>query len=85
MARGGPGPGAVSALLRRPERRLFAAAQRPERAQQFEASIPVLMFCVACGLSMDYEVFMLARIKEEYERVGDTRRAGPPGSGRAPR
>ncbi|MFH8486823.1 MMPL family transporter [Streptomyces longisporoflavus] len=40
-----------------------------------EPSIPVLMFCVVYGLSMDYEVFMLARIKEEYERVGDTERA----------
>ena len=27
-----------------------------------EPSIPVLMFCVAYGLSMDYEVFLLARI-----------------------
>ncbi|MFP3989808.1 MMPL family transporter [Streptomyces sp. E11-3] len=40
-----------------------------------EPSIPVLMFCVAYGLSMDYEVFMLSRIKEEYERTGDTERA----------
>lgn len=40
-----------------------------------EPSIPVLMFCVAYGLSMDYEVFMLARIKEEYERIGDTEAA----------
>ncbi|MGW6454908.1 MMPL family transporter [Streptomyces sp. NPDC055078] len=32
---------------------------------------PVLMFCVAFGLSMDYEVFMLSRIKEEYARGGD--------------
>ncbi|MEV0321170.1 MMPL family transporter [Streptomyces sp. NPDC050658] len=40
-----------------------------------EPSIPVLMFCVAYGLSMDYEVFMLARIKEEYERTGDTEAA----------
>ncbi|WP_335988293.1 MMPL family transporter [Glycomyces sp. MUSA5-2] len=37
----------------------------------FEPSIPILMFCVAYGLSMDYEVFMLARIKEEYDRSGD--------------
>ena len=29
-----------------------------------EANIPVLMFCVAFGLSMDYEVFLLARIRE---------------------
>ncbi|MEU8529345.1 MMPL family transporter [Streptomyces sp. NPDC048629] len=40
-----------------------------------EPSIPVLMFCVVYGLSMDYEVFLLARIKEEYERTGDTERA----------
>ncbi|MGX2994015.1 MMPL family transporter [Streptomyces sp. JNUCC 64] len=37
-----------------------------------EPSIPILMFCVAFGLSMDYEVFMLSRIKEEYHRSGDT-------------
>ncbi|MFJ3725241.1 MMPL family transporter [Streptomyces sp. NPDC090045] len=36
-----------------------------------EPSIPILMFCIAFGLSMDYEVFMLSRIKEEYERTGD--------------
>ncbi|MFF9287075.1 MMPL family transporter [Streptomyces griseosporeus] len=40
-----------------------------------EPSIPVLMFCVAYGLSMDYEVFLLARIKEEHDRTGDTLRA----------
>ncbi|MDX1659755.1 MAG: MMPL family transporter [Nitriliruptorales bacterium] len=34
-------------------------------------TMPVLMFCVAFGLSMDYEVFMLSRIKEEYDRTGD--------------
>jgi RND superfamily putative drug exporter len=32
---------------------------------------PVLMFCIAFGLSMDYEIFLLARIKEEYDRTGD--------------
>ncbi|MCC3763540.1 MMPL family transporter [Glycomyces sp. TRM65418] len=37
----------------------------------FEPSIPILMFCIAYGLSMDYEVFMLARIKEAYDRTGD--------------
>ncbi|MEV0929572.1 MMPL family transporter [Streptomyces phaeochromogenes] len=40
-----------------------------------EPSIPVLMFCVAYGLSMDYEVFLLSRIKEEHDRTGDTGRA----------
>ncbi|MFF0449577.1 MMPL family transporter [Streptomyces sp. NPDC004609] len=34
-------------------------------------SVPMLLFCVAFGLSMDYEVFLLSRIKEEYERTGD--------------
>ena len=36
-----------------------------------EPSIPILMFCIAYGLSMDYEVFLLSRIKEEYDRTGD--------------
>lgn len=34
-------------------------------------SMPVLMFITAFGLSMDYEVFMLSRVKEEYDRTGD--------------
>jgi putative drug exporter of the RND superfamily len=34
-------------------------------------AMPVLMFCIAFGLSMDYEVFLLSRIKEEYDRTGD--------------
>jgi RND superfamily putative drug exporter len=41
----------------------------------FEPSIPILMFCIAYGLSMDYEVFMLSRIKEEYDRTGDRYRS----------
>lgn len=40
-----------------------------------DASIPILMLCVAYGLSMDYEVFLLSRIKEEYDRTGDTETA----------
>jgi putative drug exporter of the RND superfamily len=35
------------------------------------ASIPLLLFCIAFGLSMDYEVFLLSRIKEEHDRTGD--------------
>jgi RND superfamily putative drug exporter len=31
----------------------------------------ILMFCIAFGLSMDYEVFLLSRIKEEHDRTGD--------------
>nr|WP_275410176.1 MMPL family transporter [Streptomyces sp. SID14478] len=37
--------------------------------------ILLLLFCVAFGLSMDYETFLLARIQEEYRRHGDNRRA----------
>ncbi|MDF3041293.1 MAG: putative rane protein mmpL3, partial [Thermomicrobiales bacterium] len=40
-----------------------------------EASLPVIMFCVLFGLSMDYEVFLLSRIREEWERTGDNARA----------
>jgi putative drug exporter of the RND superfamily len=36
---------------------------------------PMLMFCIAFGLSMDYEVFLLSRIKEEYDLTGDNRNA----------
>jgi RND superfamily putative drug exporter len=40
-----------------------------------EASLPVIMFCVLFGLSMDYEVFLLSRIREEWERTGNNTRA----------
>ncbi|MEV5322787.1 MMPL family transporter [Nonomuraea sp. N2-4H] len=40
-----------------------------------DPSIPILMLCIAYGLSMDYEVFLLSRIKEEHDRTGDTERA----------
>jgi RND superfamily putative drug exporter len=36
-----------------------------------DISSPILMFCIAFGLSMDYEVFLLSRIKEEYDVSGD--------------
>jgi putative drug exporter of the RND superfamily len=36
-----------------------------------EASLPILMFCVLFGLSMDYEVFLLSRIKEAHDKSGD--------------
>ncbi|MFJ2646481.1 MMPL family transporter [Streptomyces sp. NPDC087420] len=40
-----------------------------------DTTLPVLMFCIAFGLSMDYGVFLLSRIKEEYDRSGDHDRA----------
>jgi RND superfamily putative drug exporter len=35
--------------------------------------MPILMFAILFGLSMDYEVFLLSRIREDYERTGDAR------------
>jgi RND superfamily putative drug exporter len=36
-----------------------------------EPFIPMMMFAIVFGLSMDYEVFLLSRVKEEYDRTGD--------------
>ena len=35
----------------------------------------MILFCVLFGLSMDYEVFLLSRMKEVYDRTGDNREA----------
>ncbi|MET9271338.1 MMPL family transporter [Kribbella sp. NPDC003557] len=40
-----------------------------------DATNPVLLFAVLFGLSMDYEVFLLSRIREEYDRTGDNPQA----------
>ncbi|MFF0264782.1 MMPL family transporter [Kribbella sp. NPDC004536] len=40
-----------------------------------DATNPVLLFAVLFGLSMDYEVFLLSRIREEYDRTGDNTQA----------
>ncbi|MDT9681212.1 MMPL family transporter [Streptomyces sp. TRM76323] len=37
--------------------------------------MPVLVFCCAFGMSMDYEIFLLTRVCEEYERTGETEAA----------
>ena len=36
-----------------------------------EPFIPMMMFAIVFGLSMDYEVFLLSRVKEEFDRTGD--------------
>jgi RND superfamily putative drug exporter len=43
--------------------------------RSIEVATPVVMFCVLFGLSMDYEVLLLSRIREEYERTGDNEHA----------
>ena len=40
-----------------------------------ETTQPVILFCVLFGLSMDYEVFLLSRMKEAWERTGDNTEA----------
>jgi putative drug exporter of the RND superfamily len=40
-----------------------------------EPSLPIIMFCTLFGLSMDYEVFLLSRIKEYYDQTGDNTRS----------
>jgi RND superfamily putative drug exporter len=50
-----------------------------------DTTTPVLMFCVAFGLSMDYEVFLLSRIKEEYDKTGDNTKSVATGLARTGR
>ena len=40
-----------------------------------EPFIPMMLFAIVFGLSMDYEVFLLTRIREEYDRTGDNSEA----------
>lgn len=47
--------------------------------------IPLMVFAFLFGLSMDYEVFILARVREEYERTGSTDAAVVAGLGRTGR
>ncbi len=37
-----------------------------------ESFIPVMLFAIVFGLSMDYEVFLVSRIHEQWTRTGDT-------------
>jgi putative drug exporter of the RND superfamily len=39
--------------------------------QSIDPSIPVILFSIVFGMSMDYEVFLISRIQEEYKRSGD--------------
>jgi uncharacterized membrane protein YdfJ with MMPL/SSD domain len=42
------------------------------QVERVEAWVPVFLFSVLFGLSMDYQVFLLSRIRERYTRTGDT-------------
>jgi RND superfamily putative drug exporter len=39
--------------------------------QSIDPSIPVILFSIVFGMSMDYEVLLISRIQEEYKRTGD--------------
>ena len=49
-----------------------------------EAWAPMMLFAIVFGLSMDYEVFLLSRIREEYDRDRRQRRGGGPRPRRRP-
>jgi putative drug exporter of the RND superfamily len=44
-------------------------------AQSIDPSIPVILFSIVFGMSMDYEVLLISRIQEEYRRTGDNQAA----------
>ncbi len=50
-----------------------------------EAWAPMMLFAILFGLSMDYEVFLLSRMKEEYDRTGDNATAVADGMARTAR
>ncbi len=43
--------------------------------QSIDPSIPVILFSIVFGMSMDYEVLLISRIQEEYKRTGDNQAA----------
>jgi RND superfamily putative drug exporter len=44
-------------------------------AQSIDPSVPVILFSIVFGMSMDYEVLLISRIQEEYRRTGDNQAA----------
>jgi len=52
------------------------------QVESIEAWVPLMLFALLFGLSMDYQVFLLSRIKERFDQTGDTREAVGYGLGR---
>jgi RND superfamily putative drug exporter len=52
------------------------------QVETIEAWVPLFLFSLLFGLSMDYQVFLLSRIKERFDHSGDTREAVGYGLGR---
>ncbi|HEY3001877.1 MAG TPA: MMPL family transporter, partial [Kribbellaceae bacterium] len=53
----------------------FGSALGFPTAMPITTWVPMMMFPLLFGLSMDYEVFLISRVREEYERTGDTQNA----------
>jgi RND superfamily putative drug exporter len=49
----------------------FSGILNFEEMEVIEATLPILLFAIIFGLSMDYEIFLLSRVAEAYERTGD--------------
>jgi RND superfamily putative drug exporter len=49
----------------------FSGALGVEQTGPIAPFVPMMMFAILFGLSMDYEVFLLSRVREEYDRTGD--------------
>ncbi len=62
--KGGPGFG-----------RWLAEVSGFQQVDAIEAWLPLFLFSILFGLSMDYHVFLLSRIREEYDRTGDNAEA----------
>lgn len=46
-----------------------------QRVEKIEAWLPLFLFCILFGLSMDYHVFLLSRVRERFNRTGDNTEA----------
>ena len=59
-------------LLDISERRMRSYRRKPVHPDRLDRpTIPILMLAIIFGLSMDYEVFLLSRIRERYDQTGD--------------
>jgi uncharacterized membrane protein YdfJ with MMPL/SSD domain len=54
---------------------LFQDGHLGAQAGPIEAFLPVFVFAIVFGLSMDYEVFLISRMREEWQRTGDAAHA----------
>jgi RND superfamily putative drug exporter len=46
-----------------------------DHSQPVVSYVPLMMFAILFGLAMDYQVFLLTRVREEYDQRGETRAA----------